>query len=239
MPFEIHDVDYSRSVRVLGTAHFTQRSLQEAIQAVRDTGTRDLALELDPRRFSALNGACSTCPRRGHCTARCEFIGASEALGNVDANIWLIDMSQEEMGRRVGRLAGPWAARRAFRALGEAQDERLPWLWERGLKGEVDRRSRESLDALRRAAPPVWRVLIEERNTLMAARLAWVASKRMDEGGEVNVLALVGAAHVEGILGLLRSPVSIRDGLRALSLTYSLPFLVRRVGVGGDLHALN
>lgn len=239
MPFEIYNTDYNSFIHILGTAHFTRRSLDEAQHAVRETGTRDLAIELDPRRFSLLNGYCHRCPIRGACKAKCEFIGACDALGNVEANIWLIDMSQEEIHKRIRSLTNPWAFHKGLLTLEEIRDEKMPWLWERGWKEEVNQRSREGLELLRRAAPTVWRVLIEERNILMAARLAWIASKRMDKGEKLNVLALVGAAHVEGIQNLLRNPVSIRDGLRSLSLPYSPPFLVKRVGVGGDLPVLN
>ena len=46
MPFEIYDIDYNRFIRILGTAHFTRRSIQEARRAVKGTGARDLAIEL-------------------------------------------------------------------------------------------------------------------------------------------------------------------------------------------------
>ena len=77
-------------------------------------------------------------------------------------------------------------------------------------------------------------VLIKERNALMAARLAWIASKRMDAGEKPNILALTGAAHVEEIKELLRNPMSIKGNLRGLRLPFSPPTLVRRVGIMGD-----
>ncbi len=197
MPFEIYNTDYNGFINILGTVHFTRRSLEEAHYTVRETGTRDLAIELDTSRFSILNGDCNRCPVREPCPAKCEFIGACDALGNVDANIWLIDMSQEEMRRRVRGLMNPWAA------------------------------------------ASVWRVLMEERNVLMAARLAWITSKRIDEGKKPNVLALVGAAHVRGIRELLKDPVTIRESLQALSLPYSPPTLIRRVGISGGQQVLN
>jgi len=225
-------MDYNDFIRILGTAHFTRRSIQEARQAVRATGTRDLAIELDPERFDHLNGACATCPRQGICRASCEFIEACQALGNVDANIWLIDMAQDQMRQRIGQLITPAEASRGFFSpLDWSGNEGMPWLWERGLKDEVIRRSQEGLEALRSAYPTVWRVLIQERNALMAARLAWIASKRLDEGGKPEILALVGAAHVADIQQLLRNPMSIRENLRKLRLPYSPPTLIRRIGV--------
>lgn len=235
MPFEIYDTDYNNFVHILGTSHFTRRSIQEAQRAIKKTGTRDLAIELDPRRFSLLNSACLTCPRRETCTTKCEFIEASEAIGNVDANIWLIDMSENQIGGRIKQLINPIeASRGAFSVFSIMGDKRLPWLWERGYKDEVIRSSRKRLEALRLAFPSVWRVLIKERNALMAARLAWIASKRMDEGEKPNILALTGAAHVEEIKELLRHPINIKENLRRLRLPFSPPTLVRRVGIRGD-----
>ncbi len=232
MPVEIYDMDYNDFIRILGTAHFTRRSIQEARQTVRATGTRDLAIELDPERFDHLNGACATCPRQGICVAKCEFIEACQALGNVNANIWLIDMAQDQMGRRIRQLITPAeASRGSFFPLNWSGDEGMPWLWERGLKDEVIRRSQEGLEALRSAFPTVWRVLIQERNALMAARLAWIASKGLDEGEKPKILALVGAAHVADIRELLRNPLGIRENLRKLRLPYTPPTLVRRIGV--------
>jgi pheromone shutdown protein TraB len=231
MPSEIYNMEYNDFVDLLGTAHFTRRSIEEARRAVETTGTKDLAIELDLRRFSLLNGRCSTCAKRGICTTKCEFIVASDALGNVDANIWLIDMSEEEMRRRVWRLHNSWAHHRSFYPFHEAGDNDVPWLWEKGFKEEATRRSMDNLERLRTVAPNICRVLIEERNAIMAARLAWIATKRMDEGEKPNILALVGAAHVQGIKRLLENPKTIRESLQALSLPYSPPTLIRRISV--------
>jgi len=235
MSSEIYDTDYNSFIHILGTAHFTRRSIQEAHQAVEKTGTKDLAIELDPRRFNLLNGACLTCPRHGTCTTKCEFIEASEALGNVDANIWLIDMTENQMRGRIRQLMTPIeASQGAYPVFSIMGDRELPWLWERGHKDEVIRRSEKMLEVLRRAFPSVWRVLIKERNALMAARLAWIASKRMDEGEKPNILALTGAAHVEEIKELLRHPITIKENLKRLRLSFSPPTLIRRVGIMGD-----
>ncbi len=113
-------------------------------------------------------------------------------------------------------------------------DERKPWLWEKGFKEEVLRQSQEELEALRRIRPSVWRVLVKERNIIMATRLAWIASKRMDEGEEPNILGLVGAAHADEIRELLRRPVVIKESLQRLGIPFSPPALIRRVGISGD-----
>jgi len=237
MQGEIYDVDYNDYVSFIGTAHFTRRSLQDAYQAVQRLQPSDLAIELDMQRFRILNSACATCPRRQNCPGQCEFIGATEALGNVDANIWLIDMSEQEIGQRIRDLqmrrhpVWSWISRVPVPFFRE--DDELT-LWEKGYKDEVLDTYQRRLEELRKRAPAVWRVLIDERNTLMAARLAWIVSSHLKEGKKPKVLALVGAAHVDGIKAMLQKPSTIKENLERLSLKFTLPTQIRRVSVRGD-----
>ena len=110
-------------------------------------------------------------------------------------------------------------------------DEDPVWLWERGYKERVINDSKRQIETGRRYLPSVWRVLIDERNALMAARLAWISSKNLDEGQKPNILTFVGAAHVEGIRDLLQHPLQIRDHLRTFNLSLTDPTLIRRVAV--------
>jgi len=104
---EIYNIDYNNHIDLVGTAHFTRRSLNDAVTTVTSLRPSDIALELDVRRFKSLNNACFGCPKRGTCKGVCEFIGATLALGNVDANIWLIDMTEMEMQKRMTRNMTP------------------------------------------------------------------------------------------------------------------------------------
>jgi len=189
MQAEIYDIDYNQLVYVLGTTHFSQRSLYDAYRAVAQQKPTDLAIELDIKRYEILNDECVTCPQNKICTRKCEFIGAVEALENRDTNIWLIDMSKHEFIQRM-HMSQPLYSH--------------------------------------------WRVLLDERDTLMAARLAWIATKSMKDGETPRVLALVGAAHVNGIKSLLRKPEAIKENLRWLRLSFTPPALIRRIGVHGD-----
>jgi len=189
MQAEIYNVDYNQFVHILGTTHFTPRSLLDAYKAVAKLKPTDLAVELDMERFRTLNTNCAICPENNVCTSKCEFIGAAEALGNVDANIWLIDMSRHQFAQRTHMFAS-------------------------------------------RAA--VWRVLIPERDTLMAARIAWIASENLRAEGNPNILALVGAAHVKGISSMLKNPLEIKENLQVLNLEFTPPTLVRRIQINGD-----
>ena len=229
---EIYDVDYNEFVKLVGTAHFTRRSFYDASEAVKRLQPTDLAIELDVRRFRILNNACTMCPKHGTCTAKCEFVGATDALGNVDANIWLIDMSEQEIRQRIRRLPIPtWIS---FAHISFIREEEVTQLWEEGFKDEVLNSYQRRLENLRRHEPAVWRVLIDERDTLMAVRLAWIASENLREKEEPTILALVGAAHVVGIKDLLKRPTTIKKNLKKFNLAFTPPTLIRRISVSTD-----
>jgi len=235
---EIFNEDYNDYVSFVGTAHFTRRSLQDAYEAVRQLQPSDLAIELDLRRFRILNNSCATCPRRATCTRKCEFIAATDAIGNVDTNIWLIDMSEHEISQRIRqlrhRMAPRWTWLSRVRVPYVPREDDITRLWEQGYKDEVFISEQRRLEMLRLKAPHVWRVLIDERNALMAVRLAWIASEKLMEDEEPKILALVGAAHVDGMKALLKEPIAIKEDLRRLSLTFTPPTLIRRISVNAD-----
>jgi len=241
---EIRDIDHNEFVSLLGTAHFTKRSVREAYESVEKLKPTDLAIELDLQRFNVLDGVCASCPKRSSCDRKCEFVGATDALGNTDANIWLIDMSEYEIAIRIRSAAYPFSSSgwgyinfadaSFFYDYSDEDEEDEVNLWERGVKEKVLDANQRRLELLRRKAPAVWRVLIDERNTLMAARLAWVVSKGLDEGKKPKILAVVGAAHVDGIKGLLANPLTIKENMHRLGLTFTPPTLIRRVRIKGD-----
>jgi len=238
MKSEIYNMDYNDLVSFVGTAHFTRRSLQDAYEAVRQLQPSDLAIELDQRRFRILNNSCATCPRRAACTRKCEFIAATDAIGNVDTNIWLIDMPEHEISQRIRQLGHRMALRWTWLSRVHIpyvpREDDITRLWEQGYKDEVLNSEQRKLEMLRLEAPHVWRVLIDERNALMAVRLAWIASEKLREDEEPKILALVGAAHVDGIKALLKEPIAIKENLRRLSLTFTPPTLIRRISVNAD-----
>jgi len=230
---EIFNINYNQYVDIVGTAHFTRRSINDAYESIKSLNPKDVAIELDWRRFQHLNTACLGCPKTRSCKGLCEFTGAVEALGNVDANIWLIDMTEQEIRRRIrSRMTPSERTRMGFQVYPEV-DENPVWLWEKGFKTEVIKNSKKQIEASREFFPSVWRVLIDERNALMAARLAWIASKNLyiHEGKDSKILAFVGAAHVGEIKDLLVNPLLIKDQLRKLNLSFTEPTLIRRVAI--------
>ncbi len=228
---QIFNVDYNQYVDVIGTAHFTKRSINDSYEAIKSLNPKDVAIELDWKRFKHLNTACLGCPKISSCTGLCEFTAAAEALGNVDANIWLIDMTEREMHHRIiSKMTRSERKRMGF-LLYPGLDEDPTRLWEEGFKDRVINNSKKQIEDSRRLFPSVWRVLIDERNVLMSVKLAWIASKNLNEGNNSKILAFVGAAHVEGIKDLLVNPLLIKDQLRKFNLSFMEPTLVRRVAI--------
>lgn len=89
----------------------------------------------------------------------------------------------------------------------------------------------ERLECLKLRAPHIWRVLIEERNAIMAARIAWIIHFHRACEWEPRILAIIGAAHVEGIEELLKNPANIGESLRKLGIQFMSPTLVRKISI--------
>jgi len=229
----IYVADYNQYIEILGTAHFTSTSIRDAVEKVRTIKPDALALELDLRRYFALQGNCIYCGRR-HLSSRCEFTTASDTLGNVDADIWLVDMTEDEMHQRITQLAQKYGFTYRPRNNWKSYQEALTAarLWESGRKEEAQQLFEADLEQLKQSVPVVWAVLVEERNLLMAARLSWLVTEYLDEGIKApKVLALTGAAHEKGIKQYLREPTKIPVKLREFGLNFTQPSLIRRVHV--------
>jgi pheromone shutdown protein TraB len=216
-----------RGFEFLGTAHFTRRSVSEAIRAVASGAYSSVALELDRRRFEALNLA----PFAGPWAPRMsegEFVAAADALGNREGNVWLIDLSMEEIQSRIAEGMTPHELRRwnyVSSRLGGYEEAGIR-LWEAGREDEAMSYLELTTRAMERYAPTLHRALIEERNLIMASRLLAVAARSSG-----RVLVLVGMAHVDGIKALLTDPEAIYQRMARLGLNYSPPVRIRRVAV--------
>jgi pheromone shutdown protein TraB len=228
---EIFNTDYNEYLDIVGTAHFTRRSIDDAYESIETLKPKDVAMELDMRRFHNLNTACLNCTKNGSCKGLCEFTGATKALGNVNANIWLIDMTEPEMKQRIRSIMAPSERIHTSLQIYRNLDEDPIRLWEKGFKDRVVSNSKKQIEASRKLFPSVWRVLMDERNTLMAARLAWIISKNIKEEKNSKILTFVGAAHVEGIRSLLANPLLIKEELVKLQLSFTEPTLIRRVAI--------
>ena len=215
----------------IGTAHFTGRSIYDAIQAASSGLHSGVAIELDRARFDGLN-------RMGYCVgpqlrarAEGEFVAATDAFGNRDGDIWLLDWSIEEIDRRVRMTLTPQELWRWESTLSDLfpYEVKGARLWEAGMKEEALRYLNFTTRAMREYFPSLYRVLIVERNLLMAARLLEVESRLGDSRS--RVLVLMGMAHIDGVRELLREPERVSEGFDRYGLNYSSPIRIRRARV--------
>jgi len=139
---EIFNTDYSGYVDIVGTAHFTRRSINDAYESIKALKPKDVAMELDMRRFQHLNTVCFTCTKNGSCKGLCEFTGAAKDLRNVNANIWLIDMPEPQMKQRIRNIMTPSERIHTGFQINRNLDDDPIRLWEKGFKDRVVRNSK-------------------------------------------------------------------------------------------------
>ena len=215
----------------VGTAHFTATSIDDAIQAASSGLHSGVAIELDRARFDGLNRIGYSVEPQLRARAEGEFVAATDAFGNRDGDIWLLDWSIEQIDRRVRMTLTPqelWRWR-------SVSDDLFPYevkgarLWEAGMKEEALHYLDFTTRAMREYFPSLHRVLIIERNLMMAARLMEVERQLAD--AQTRVLVLMGMAHVHRVQQLLREPERVSEGFDRYGLNYSSPIRIRRARV--------
>ncbi len=209
-----------RRIVLLGTAHVSARSVEHVRQAVGTVDPDRVCVELDPQRLEALRSpdrwkrtdlvkalrqgrgayllaglalaafqrklGVSTGVRPGT-----ELLAAVEEAEARGIPVELVDRPIRATLLRAWRAASLWDKARLLGAL-------LASVGESGHLDEEDLERLRRTDAVSalleemgRAFPLVKRVLLDERDAYMAARIA--------SAGGRTVLAVVGAGHVEGI----------------------------------------
>jgi pheromone shutdown protein TraB len=230
VPLVIHDVDYLRFTDFVGTAHFSRRSISDALTAVRTTEPIGICLELCPFRYEYLKTVQDNPLERGLSSLKSEFVATIELLGDKDVDVWLIDMNQEEVAARILALASVEEARAWNRIQGHlsAMEEVGLRLWEEGLKDEAITVFNGDVALMRKAFPTLWKVLILERNVFMACRLIYLIVQYLERGfTEFKILVFVGAAHVDGIKQLLTHPTKAFHALEHLGIYFTKPHAVK------------
>ena len=216
-------------IRIVGTAHVSQKSVDEVKAAIEEFHPDTVAVELDPARYAALkkNMAEPTVS---------EVIEA----GNFTQLLvqWTLSYLQRKIGMDVG--VEPGAEMKAAIAEAEARhlgvglidrDIRITlsrfWksmsLWEKckmfyalsasvaGVEGEeIDIESLKNddvitmaLEEFRKFSPNGARALIDERDAYLAHQLLALDAR----GG--RVLAVIGAGHVKGVKGYMDNPQTL------------------------------
>jgi pheromone shutdown protein TraB len=223
--------DYGSSFDILGTAHFTRRSILDSIEAASSGVHSSVAIELDKQRFDDLDMMAYSVATPFRRVVEGEFVAATDAFGNRDGDVWLIDWGMEEIDDRLRMTL----TREEIFTWNRVSRQLFPYevagarFWEMGRKEEALEYLNLTTKAMRDYFPSLHRVLIEERNLIMAARLLDIANQNVEQIGKT--LVLVGMAHVGGLKELLKEPGLIQSGFEKYGLNYSSPSRIRRVKV--------
>jgi len=217
-------------IRIIGTAHVSQKSVDEVREAIAGFQPDVVAVELDPARYAALKTGPADSPEIG------------EVLKRGDFTQLIVQWVLAYLQRRIGMDTGVSPGAEMLAAINEAEAQGIPvalidrdiritlmrfWrmmtLWEKlkiiyalvvsviGIHGEeidVDLFTDQdvvsaALMEFRKFSPHGAAALIDERDAYIAHQL--IALKARHE----RVLAVAGAGHVQGISRLLAEPQAL------------------------------
>ena len=216
-------------LRIVGTAHVSQKSVDEVREAMDEFRPDVVAVELDPARYAVLN-------------QQEEPPAIADVLKSHQFTELLVQWSLAHLQRRIGMEVGVEPGAEMKAAIQEAEARHLPlalvdrdiritlnrfWhslsLLEKLKMGyalavsmvssdsekiDVEELTREdmitlALQEFRKFSPRGAQALIDERDAYLAGQLLALTSRHE------RVLAIVGAGHVEGIRKLLAAPQTI------------------------------
>ena len=216
-----------KNLTIIGTSHIAQESLDEISSFIEDKMPNIIALELDSKRFSALMSDKKNKPSfrdirkigfNGYMFVLLgswaekklgqevgvmpgsEMRKAIELAKKYKLNIVLIDDDIENILRRLTKYL-TWKEKINFLV------DILKAVFKRE-RIEFDLRKvpeekiiKVLLGKVKKRYPNIYRVLITERNKLMAKRLTALMEKNQD----MSILVIVGAGHVDGIIKLINA----------------------------------
>lgn len=187
-------------VTIVGTAHVSPESADEVRRAIRDEHPDVVAVELDSKRYESLQEIRDRGDEYG-----ADMLAAVDEAEELGIPVSLIDRDIVVTLRRfwgamslIERLKMLGAIAAGFLGIGGVSVEEIEEVLE-------DDRVQSYVDEFRRFSPSGARVLIDERDAYMAARLLDL-SRRGDD-----VVAVIGAGHEEGVRGYLDHPDEIPD----------------------------
>lgn len=213
-------------VRIVGTSHIAPESLQKVEEVIRRLQPGIVAVELDRKRFAALRSGVRERPRirdarrvgvKGWLFAvvgawveqklgakvgvspGAEMLRAVDLAREVGARVALIDQDIEVTLRRFSK-ALTWREKGRFLV-----DVVKGGLFGKGMQIDLakvppKKLIEELLGEVQSRYPSVYRVLVEERNVVMARHLAALASHFPDD----DIVAVVGAGHEREIARMLK-----------------------------------
>ncbi|MDT8357092.1 MAG: TraB/GumN family protein [Methanomicrobiaceae archaeon] len=238
-------------IRLVGTAHVSQKSIDEVHAAIEEFIPDIVAVELDPPRYAALK-------KEGREASVDEILRAGQFSQLLVQ--WLLAYIQRRIGADVGVEPGA----EMLAAIQAAEEQKIPvalvdrdlrltlkrfWrmmsLWEKikifgalivSITGygrdeiDVDTLTQQdvlsaALEEFRHFSPRGAQALIDERDAFIAHRL--LALSRRHE----RILGVVGAGHVQGVLRYLQQPETLPSMEKLTQEPHTLPW-ARFLGFG-------
>ncbi|MGE5184991.1 MAG: TraB/GumN family protein [Acidobacteriota bacterium] len=223
-------VEGGTTYHVVGTAHVSQRSVDEVRQVIEETKPDVVCVELCKNRYDALTKDSAfrdldvfqvvktgkTLYLLGHLALAsyqrklgaelgvkpgAELLAAAEAAQDKGIPVELIDRDIHTTLRRTWKNLGVWRRFTLLWSLLAGGSESQPVTEEVVEDLKEPRALSEMLSELGRAVPEVKGPLVDERDQ-------YLASKMRDAGaGKQTVVAVVGAAHVPGISVQIHEPI--------------------------------
>jgi len=231
-----------RNLEVIGTSHIAQQSLDEVKKAIEDGKPSIVALELDKKRLYALMHGKNDRLRiydikrvglKGFIFSLIgawaekklgEYVGVSpgsemksavELANKYKMKVALIDQDIEITLKRLSK-ALTWREKWNFFI------DVLKAVVLRKKEVEFDLRTvpdkkliSKLIKKVKGRYPNIYKVLVEERNEIMAKMLV----RLMKENENEKILAIIGAGHEEDIIGLIKKGVNNVD----VSYSFSVP----------------
>jgi pheromone shutdown protein TraB len=217
-------MSYLRYVKLIGTMHVSPKSREEVIRTILDERPNAVAIELDRARFLAMNENREMTledalrfGRKGlinYALAKVEeklgeefgmkpgeemkaAISAAQALG---VPLYLIDEDINVILSKIAAAPGREKLLMALEVLGIFLPVRL------GEPSDPMAEYRVMMVEFKRRYPYLYRVLVEERNEVMARNLVSIVENLKLKGVKrPKVIAVVGLGHKPGIERLLNS----------------------------------
>jgi pheromone shutdown-related protein TraB len=234
-------------IRIVGTAHVSQKSVDEVRAAIEEFRPDVVAIELDPSRFQALK-------------QQAKDPSVQDVLEVKNFNSLLVQWLLAYLQRRIGFDLGVEPGAEMKAAIGEAEQRGIPIaLVDRDIRitllrfwnslgfigkikmfwalivsiaevdngQEIDVESLKDQDVIavvmeefRKFSPSGARALIDERDAFIAHQLVLLKAQR--PGGKI--LAVVGAGHRQGICAYLENPATLPPFPSLVNEPKSLPW---------------
>ncbi len=221
-------VNYLRYVKVVGTMHVSPESRERVVEEIRSWRPHAVALELDWSRFMGIQSGhrpgAGEAFRLGRSGALNYFLAkveerlgeqfgmapgeemraAAETAASMGAQIFLID---EDIRVILSKLLAAPLREKLMLAL-ESLSVFLPFALSSEDFNPIED-YRIMMAEFRERYPYIYRVLVEERNLLMALRIASIVEGFMGRGiRKPRIVAVVGLGHKPGLEHLLNGAIS-------------------------------